>query len=177
MEDGVPRRDFWGTVSFPLSPALCCDASRGVQDMQGSKETRTMCAATGRGSGQLYPPHKQLAIVSRDWMLVKVGAQARRLVEDVQRRRLSSHTLHSAAVCKCISCLWMDPAARLWGSRRRPTSAGRVLLGGRRRCRCVSDACCPVPPPCPCPLLACEQYWDPPVQHLWGTYTNPIEAA
>ena len=23
----------------------------------------------------------------------------------------------------------------------------------------------------------CEQYWDPPVQHLWGTYTNPIEAA
>jgi hypothetical protein len=22
-----------------------------------------------------------------------------------------------------------------------------------------------------------EQYWDPPVQHLWGTYTNPIEAA
>jgi len=87
MEDGVPRRDFWGTVSFPLSPALCCDASRGVQDMQGSKETRTMCAATGRGSGQLYPPHKQLAIVSRDWMLVKVGAQAKRLVEDVQRRR------------------------------------------------------------------------------------------
>lgn len=27
-------------------------------------------------------------------------------------------------------------------------------------------------------FLACaEQYWDPPVQHLWGTYTNPIEAA